>query len=308
MLSRIGHVLRRPKAARADAGARPGRGGKRRGWHRAARVLAIAAGVLVGCVAALWVAIHRFEWMGPLVANSLRAVIGTDNVARLEDLVYALEDRANRWLKRDEKPRAYWKVPAAPSGSALPAPPAGSAEPAPRLPPFRPKDPGPALKAWSAEGDGVWVPIRDPRRPGEEPYLYKTLLHPDVHRGWAEVFVVAVDTRRVDVHFMVGSQEPKADDPKLEAFERPARIPPRHHEELLAAFNGGFMTEHGGYGAKLDGVVLVKPRARACTFALLDDGSLICPSSRRAPFGTARRPSAWSRTASSIRGSRRARG
>jgi len=211
---------------------------------------------------------------GPLVANSLRAVVGVDNVARLEDLVYAVEDRVNRLTRRNEKPQAHWRVPAAvpaPAASASAAPTAGEA---PRLPAFAPKDPGPALKAWSAPGDGKWVPMTDPRRPGEPPYMMKTLLHPDGGRSWAEVFVVAVDLRRVRLYAVAGTREPAADSPDGEKYERTALIPSEHDEELLGAFNGGFMTEHGGYGMKIDGVLLVKPKPNACTIAVYNDDSV----------------------------------
>ncbi len=241
--------------------------------RRLRRWLAILAGSALVLFLALWYAVHHFDWAGPLVANSLRAVIGVDNVARLEDFVYGVEDRANRTLRGSEAPKAAWSVPAQPAAAAPPAA-AGSAAGEPALPAFRPKDPGPALKQWSAPGDGVWVPIVDPRRPEEPTYMMKTLLHPDVTRGWAEVFVVAVDLRRVKVFTLAGTQEPKADRPEVESYQRSGRIPDKHHEELLAAFNGGFMTEHGGWGMKIDGVTLVKPKEQGCTFALYEDGSM----------------------------------
>jgi hypothetical protein len=227
-------------------------------------------------LALFWWAIHRFDWMGPLVANSLRAVIGVDAVAGLEDWVYSVEDRKNRLLREKEAPKAYWSVPK-PAASAPPV--EGVSQPsAPSLPPFRPNDPGPALKSWSAPGDGIWVPITDPRRPGEEPFMMKTLLHADPERGWSEVFVVAVDLRRVTLHIVPGSQEPKADNPDAETLERPAVIPERDHEELLAAFNGGFMTEHGGYGMRLDGITIVAPKPKACTIGVYrEQGIRIAP-------------------------------
>jgi hypothetical protein len=108
--------------------------------------------------------------------------------------------------------------------------------------------------------------------------MMKTLLHADVERGWSEVFVVAIDLRRVILHVVPGSQEPKADNPDGEKIERPAVIPASDHEELLAAFNGGFMTEHGGYGMKLDGVTIVGPKPKACTVAVYkDQGIRIAP-------------------------------
>jgi hypothetical protein len=250
------------KAVRRPASTR----GKR--WLRWLPRISALLGVLV---ALLWWAIHRYDWMGPLVANTLRAIIGPDAVATIEDWVYSVEDRKNRLLREQEAPKAYWKVPA-PAPSAAP-PPSAAAGPEP-LPPFRPKDPGPALKSWSAPGDGVWVPIVDPRRPNEEPHMMKTLLHADAERGWSEVFVVAIDLRRVTLHVVPGSQEPKADNKAAEGIARPAVIPERDHEELLAAFNGGFMTEHGGYGMKLDGVTLVSPKPKACTVAVYKDNAI----------------------------------
>jgi hypothetical protein len=243
---------------------------------RWARWLPRASAGLGIAAALMWWAVHRYDWMGPLVANTLRSIVGVGAVAKLEDVVYAIEDRYNRLARGTEAPKSYWAVPSAPKAPVLaapaPAPSSSVAEPA--LPPFRPADPGPALKSWSAPGDGVWVPITDPRRPGEAPYLMKTLLHPDKERGWAEVFVVAVDLRRVTLHVVPGTQEPKTDNKEAEKLERPAVIPERDHEELLAAFNGGFMTEHGGYGMMLDGVTLVAPKPKACTIAVYKDGGL----------------------------------
>jgi hypothetical protein len=42
----------------------------------------------------------------------------------------------------------------------------------------------------------------------------------------------------------------------------------------VAGWNGGFKEEHGHYGMKIDGVLLIKPRADACTIAMGTDGIL----------------------------------
>jgi hypothetical protein len=236
------------------------------------RILLWVSGIGVLLVALTYWLVHRFEWAGPLVANSLRAVIGVDSVAKLEDFVYAVEDRVNRLTRKNDKPQAHWQVPATPP-PVVSAAPAASTD-APRLPPFTLPDPGPALKAWSAPGDGKWVPMLDARRPGEPPYMLKTLLHPDGGRSWAEVFVVAIDLRRVRLYTVAGTREPAADSPEGEKYERKALIPADHHEELLGAFNGGFMTEHGGYGMKVDGTVIVKAKPNACTIAVYNDDSI----------------------------------
>jgi hypothetical protein len=216
----------------------------------------------------LWIAVHRIPWLGPMVANGLRAVVGSENVTRLEEIAYAIEDRVNRIRKKNEPPKAYWEVPEPEAAEAKAVP----IEPKADAPAFHPKDAGPMHASWSAPGDGRWVAIADRRRPDDPPRLFKTLLHPDPNRSWAEVFVVAVDLASVDLHLMAGSREPAATTEEGKTYERPAKIPEAQHDRLLAAFNGGFMTEHGKWGMRVDGVTLVRPRDEGCVVALYGDG------------------------------------
>jgi hypothetical protein len=274
------------KTAKRKAPRGPGRGSRR---ARLGRLLfgGLGAGFLLFLL--VWYAVHHFDWAGPLLANSLRAVFGDDRVARLEDFVYGAEDRVNRLLKKNEPPKSYWQVPspvkasesasaAAPSAVSSSVVPAGSAAPASAAAPdpatFQPANPGPALKEWSAPGDGEWLGLNDVRHPGEPPRMFKTLLHPDKGRSWAEVFVVAIDLKQVRIYPVVGTQEPQPDSDEARTYQRDGKIPADRQSTLLAAFNGGFMTEHGGYGMKLDGVTIAKPKPRACTIAAYKDGSL----------------------------------
>lgn len=253
---------------------------RRKLYKRLAWGAAIGVPVAIG---ALWIAVHSIPWMGPLVANTLRAIIGKENVTRLEEFAYSVEDRVNRTLKADSEPKAYWDVPARDTEQAPAAPPpmgqAGAqaqeaeGEKEKELPVFRPEDVGPVHESWSAAGDGQWVPITDPRRPEEPARLYKTLLHPDKSRSWAELFVVAVDLRQVAVMPVMGYQEPRTDKEELQDYPRYAKIPKEHWDAMLAAFNGGFMAEHGQYGVYFDGVTFIEPQDEACTFARYEDGS-----------------------------------
>jgi hypothetical protein len=133
---------------------------------------------------------------------------------------------------------------------------------------------GPVHAAWSAPGDGQWVELPDARHPDRPPLLYKTLLHPDANRSWAEVFVVAVDLSQVSVHLVAGYQEPRSSDPEAKRYERRARVLEADLPGLLAAFNGGFKAEHGQHGMRVDGVTLVRPRGTLCSIAGYDDGRI----------------------------------
>jgi hypothetical protein len=124
-----------------------------------------------------------------------------------------------------------------------------------------------------APGDGRWVQLPD-ETPPERARMYKTLLHPDPERAWAELFIVALDLRRVRLQLVAGTLEPQATLPEAALAPRPGRVPDELHPSVLAAFNGGFKTEHGHYGMFADGVTLVPPRESSCTILQLDDGSL----------------------------------
>jgi hypothetical protein len=230
----------------------------------------------VGCFGAAlgagWVLVHSTSWAGPLFANALRSVVGTDNVARIEDFVYAIDDRITRIRRRGEKPKARWIVPAPKPKGAAAAPRDGESRPL--WAPFEPQAVGPVHKKWSALGDGQWVAVDDPRHPNAPTAMYKTLVHPDANRSWGELYVVAIDLEQTDLHAAAGTQEPKAELPGPKSLARPGRIPLAHHAALLGAFNGGFMAEHGHYGMLVDGVTLIKPRETSCTVVGYDDGTV----------------------------------
>jgi hypothetical protein len=141
-------------------------------------------------------------------------------------------------------------------------------------PPFHPADVGPLLAGVAAPADGVWVPVELPEHPSDSPILYKTLIHPDARRPWSEVYVVAMDLRRVQLHLAAGTEEPKGETPQARAYVRTGLIPDAYRDEFVAAFNGGFKAEHGHYGMSVDGVTLLAPRPDACTVVEYADGAL----------------------------------
>jgi hypothetical protein len=226
----------------------------------------------------LVLAVHHVPQAGPLVANSLRAVIGIAAVARLEEMVASAEDNVMRLRWRGEPSRSLQEMspsftpleehasePTAPS-PLLPTAPAVSAfTPAPILPPY------PEV---AAEGDGRWLAVPDPERPAAPALMYKTLIHPDPERRWSELFLVAMPSSAIRLVAVPGTAEPSSDNPEAQHLRQRGLIPANRRDQLLAAFNGGFRSEHGQHGMLVDGVLLLPPRPDMCTIAGYVDGTL----------------------------------
>jgi len=280
---------KRPTGPTAAAKPPPAPSRRRRILKRVLLGLAIALPVTLG---ATWYAANHVPWFGAWLADSLRSVLGTDNVAELEVFAYGLEDRWNRFFRSGEKPKQYWDAPTAQTTTPAPPPSLSASSPAapgpatwqsnsaspaasaaPATPPFRPADIGPLSPKIAAPGDGIWVPVPLPESPTEPPLLYKTLLHPDTKRPWAELFIVAIDLRRARLFSVAGKSEPRGTAPGSREAVRPGLIPDAHRPDLVAGFNGGFKEEHGHYGMKIGGILLVPPRKDACTVAALPDGT-----------------------------------
>ena len=217
----------------------------------------------------LWIAIHKIPWLGPLLADTARSIVGPGPIAKVEDYTYGLQDKWNLAWRSGEQPEAYWEVPETPEEEPAPVP-----VDEPQLPVFMPNNVQPMHKNWSAPGDGVWVPVVDKLRPDTLATIYKTLLHPDRNRSWTAVTIVAVDLQRVRLHAVPGRWEPRATESSASSLRRTGLVPEEDHDGLMAVFNGGFKYEHGRYGMRVDGVTIVRPRPRSCTIAMHTDDRL----------------------------------
>ncbi len=212
-------------------------------------------------VLGLWIAIHKIDGFGPWLANLGRSIVGNDAIARLEDWAYGVQDRVNLATRGDEKPQSAWEVTPRPE-----RPKDDSGVPVPtKYPDLEIKDVGPMVKSFAAPGDGIWVPMIDDRFPDEPAPMLKTLLHPDPKRGWAQVAVVAIDLRQVDLHLVAGSIEPVTTLADAKTKKRPGVVAPDDLGSVIAAFNGGFMATHGHYGMKSEGTVWIEPKGKSCT-------------------------------------------
>ena len=218
-----------------------------------------------------YVAMRSVPWFGPFVADTLRAAVGIERVALLEQWLAAAEDRVEQTVHR-APPRSL--ADSMPEELLVAS---GSQEQLPQPEQLTLPDVGPLFAATANSADGTWQDV--PLRSGNGA-MVGTLIHPDPERVYAELSVFALDLKRLRLHAVAGSVEPKRpeDSPEL---ERPGVVPQRDREQLVAAFNGGFKAEHGHFGMMVDGTELLAPRKHSCTLAAHVDGSLqIAPWSR----------------------------
>ena len=212
---------------------------------------------------AAFLAVKHVPWFGPFVADHLRSMVGSERVTELEETVASVEDRVQHAVS-DGKARSLTD---STPPELLPAPtdaksPLGASTPPPV---------GFLYAETASSEDGVWQAVAT--RTGQSSAMYRTIIHPDAERAYAELFVFALDLSKLSVHAVAGSIEPKSADPALDAT-RPGVVPEAERGALVAAFNGGFKAEHGQFGMMVDGTELLAPKPRSCTFAATADGAL----------------------------------
>lgn len=245
--------------------------------------------------------------IGATAASSLRQVIGNRGVAQLESAVFTLQDATIRQANKMGflEAQAPWQSAAGQESLAAlpqtpaPRPTASATVPSTELmtPTMEPTDasgtvpavtpatptatpeptPSPTPAGWSLPdikpfgslaGEGQWQPYIT--HPDGDIVGLRTFLQPDPERPHTIVAVVAFDLARVNLNYVLGSEEPS-----LPSGPRGSgRIPPEDKEpgKLLATFNGGFLATHGQYGAMSDGIVALPPKNWAGTVAMGNDG------------------------------------
>lgn len=241
-----------------------------------------------------FVLVMAWPGLGAQGANLLRPLIGNQGVAALETVYFTVQDGLKKWQYRLglTQPETPWEVAPVPTPLPLPsftptAPPptvvqvvvemTPTAIPSPTLPPT--ETPIPTPTPWQPDlvspmgtlaGEGIWSPYL--YSPDSLAVAYRTFLQPDPDRPFALAAVVAFDMRQTELHFVLGTEEPGvAGGPR--GF---GRIPEQHKQAgfLLAAFNGGFQTTHGNFGAMADGILAVPARDGFGTVAMYEDGSI----------------------------------
>lgn len=224
--------------------------------------------------AALWVAVHEIPWLGPMLAEGARSVVGPGPVATLEDLSYGVADRVRLLVgSADDKPKTYWDAPSD-EAAAAPASPTTGATDVKGNHPLAPAAAAPPFPAVAAASDGAWLVVAPPGSRAA-PAMWKTLIHPDPKRPFAAVAIVAIDRHAIELHVAPGTDEPKA--PQIPTVVRTGLVPSKEQPQLVAAFNGGFRAMHGNYGMMAGGVTFIPPRDIACTVAFFEPGKGASP-------------------------------
>lgn len=230
--------------------------------------------------------------LGAQSIEVLRRVIGNEAVASFETFVFELEDQLKQvqYQLGGKQPQAPWVVatPVAKDGaprttasphlaaSPTPTPHAGqtlaptaiAGQVSTPEPPAG-WQPAPVQPVGSLAGEGQWSAYLTDSSTGRV-LAYRTFLEPDPARPYAIISIVAFDLQATRLHFVLGLQEPSSPV----AVKRTGAIPEADRQAglLLAAFNGGFKTEHGHFGVSVGGVTVLPPRPDLGTVAIYSDG------------------------------------
>jgi hypothetical protein len=214
--------------------------------------------------------------------DTIRAEVGPEPIAWLENKVFGAKDSVKRTTYALFA-SAEDQTLAAPSGSAggpvaqvLDARAVGGLAdswPPPRVPSIW-KDP----KA----NEGVWQPVTYPflkplagvaaGGPRPAPYFYKTTIRPDKERPYAEITLIAMDMRQLEIGMQAGYEDPKpTTGPPGEG-----RLPQDKavYERVVATFNGAFKTTHGNYGMSINKRVLLPPVPGGASVVVTDSGAV----------------------------------
>ena len=273
------------------------------------RITLIVVLLILGVV--LILGLRNWSAIGTKLANPMRSLLGVRTVAQIETFVFKIQDTIEnmKYQIGVAEPELPWESDVSVLGSpqattpAAPSPAPATATPVPVEPSTgldanrnqgtaaAPTD-APAVPTATATntavptpagfvlaniesagrltGEGIWQPYIT-NESGEVVGL-RTFLQPDPERPYALVAVAAFDLSKTRLHYVLGLKEPS----KPGGPHGYGVIPLEDKQPgvLLAAFNGGFIAEHGGYGAMADGVIALAPRSGLATLVIYDDGSV----------------------------------
>jgi hypothetical protein len=282
-----------------DESAPPGGCGLR-SLQAAVAIIILSCGIVTTLVVVPFIS----PTIGASVADQLQRIVGPGPVAELETISFWFQDVINRARYRlsGGQPQISWANTSAsrplPTRNVTPT----KTRARPTLTPGHPAEVGPTVVVTitaAATSTSTAIPSATPTAtptplPGvvdAPPYLdagwqafgpssgspsmARSSVNPDPSRLYAEVALVRFDVAQIRLHLMAGKTEPVAAR-GVPPFPRPATVPAADQSgsKLLAAFNGGFKSRHGGYGMMVDGTTILPPKDNIATLALYRDGGI----------------------------------
>jgi len=205
--------------------------------------------------------------------DTVRAIpwIGPEPIAWLEAKVWELKDRWKRFrhgightAPTDQVKANVDQIVAKPLDASAAGEDGG----------YWPPQPVPTIYTTPEPGEGTWTPVEYGwmrKIDGAPPTFYRTFVRPDPLRPYSKIILVAMDTRQLDFDVEAGVEDPK---PTVGSFHGSGRLPRDANvaKRVVAAWNGGFKTEHGYYGMAIKHRVLLPPVPNAASAVVMEDG------------------------------------
>jgi hypothetical protein len=249
-------------------------------YHR----LLFIGGICIVCFTIILMVGKYIPVIGAEGADLLRGIIGDEAVSQLEMSYYQLNDSVQR-LKYNlglftpanvqlSLPTVTPSLTIIPITDSIPTATSEYGKAFSNTPTFQampvPWHPLLVTPLSQAMGEGVWAPyLQDYKGTSVG---FKTFVQPDAGRPYTLVAVIAMDLTSVHIHYVLGRDEPASQT----LGDRTGMIPVTDVDSkiLLAAFNGGFKSRHGQFGAMADGQVAIPARAGLGTLALYASGDI----------------------------------
>lgn len=232
-------------------------------------------------------AVNQRHFEKPLIlwaVDTVRAETGPEAIAWLEDQVFGAKDTFKRTTYKlfdkgggqsELKVEVEDAQPVATMLDDSKLVGAQSSWPPPNVPSlWKETKPGegewvPVDVPWLAKSPGIPAPSEAGKSAAPPAYFYKTFVRPDTKRPYAELQLIAMDMRRLEIGMEAGFEDPKP----LTGPTGSGRLPrePEVLKRVVGTFNGAFKTTHGKYGMMVSKRVLLPPVPGGATVVVTDD-------------------------------------
>lgn len=189
--------------------------------------------------------------------NVIRPIIGDKAVIRLEKLFYNTTDIADRFIKRKSIAPTFEDLSSAKTAAASTT--NLNITPLVVLPSLQPMD-----------QEGVWHEFPLPQFPNQD-VMATTFIRPDQERPYAVVTLAQLDMNNLRLGTVAGLKEPGTSLGHPGTGRVPDTI--KHNDQLIAAFDGGFLYNDGQYGMVVGSTTYAPLKQNIATLIGYEDGT-----------------------------------